>query len=151
MKNPQKQPLTDETLSQLLRELPRHEASLGFVNRTLAAARHEPKPKRLPYFTFAMATACVFVTMLWLKSNQTVPVDHSAPVAAAPAASMQADLAELERMSQEIQRLQALSRSKTPMLRVGSPSQPEYFIDMRSVANATAEKTYAHFRPTRHF
>lgn len=164
MKDDRHEPISDAQLSEMLRTMPRHQAGQDFVYKTMRAAKREKHGFGLRFFVFATSALSVFCVLFFMRPGDTTassiasPHNPAAAVAGAPSPAVTTPVndaafvpAELEEVVLALQRLEALSRSQGPMIRVKPNARQEYYIDVSSFAEATRKKAYAHYRPTRQF
>lgn len=141
--------ITDSELNTLLKTLPNEQASADFLSKTLNAA--ELRATKQPWFPKAALVVAMFCTgflLSWfvarekLGSPSPTELQHDSVVA---------DLEELKRMTHHIRQLNETTQATTPVIRLGTTPQKEVVIDLRSLANATGDTTYANFKTTTSF
>ena len=130
--------MAQESIEQLLRSLPKNEASDFFTPRVMAHVRAKGNASALPRFRragalAALATVAALAGWMGVERNQRAEEVRM--------------LAEQQHISRELEEIKRLTAELEPVVYVGSTQNYDYFIDLHNIQDEHARVQPAAYRP----
>ena len=134
--------MNPETLDPLFRSLPREKASELFTQSVMARVRERSADVRAPRRGLAFALAALFVVTTGLVGAAGWRRAEKAEQTRLAAAR-----AEQRRLETELQQIKEMTAGLQPVFYVGSTTEYDYYIDLRTLQDGAAVAQPASYQP----